>query len=245
MLNPLQYEVHTVDSVKSTNTVVKDLAKQNAPEGYVLIASAQTNGRGRMNRVFYSPKDTGLYCSILLRPTEALSPSSITCLAAVAAAETIESFDIPCRIKWVNDIYVRGKKAVGILTEGAFSKDGTYLYAVVGIGVNLFTPQDGFPKQIEDIATSVFQTAYDESVRLKFIDRLLERFRYYYDRLPDQPFYREYCDRQTVIGQSVMFLDAERTLRGTAIGIDDAFRLLVQTSDGKTYAVERGEVTVI
>ena len=245
MQKPLQYELHTVESIKSTNTALKELAKDGAPEGDVLSAQIQTNGRGRMNRVFFSPKGTGLYCSILLRPSVSLSPSALTCMSAVAVAETIESFDIPCKIKWVNDIYVRDRKAVGILTEGVFAPDGSYQYAVVGVGVNLFMPEGGFPQSIREIATSVFETAPDESIRRQFLKSLLQRFKHYYDQLPVLTFSEGYCSRQMIIGSPVLFSDLEGMKRGTAVGIDPAFHLLVQTSDGQTHAVDRGEVTIL
>lgn len=245
MQGPLQFELHTVDSVKSTNTTVKELAKNGAPEGYVLIAAQQTNGRGRMNRVFFSPKGTGLYGSILLRPTVPLPPAALTCLSAVAVSETIDRFRIPNQIKWVNDVYVNGKKAVGILTEGAFAPDGTYQYAVVGIGVNLFEPVGGFPDSVKDIAGSVFGSVQDDALRKSFVRYLLSRIKYYYELLPETPFLPLYRERQSVYGRSILFSDPDGIKRGTAIGIDDAFRLLVRTADGAVHAVERGEVSVL
>lgn len=245
MQGPLQYELHTVDCVKSTNTTLKELAKSGAPEGYVLTALQQTNGRGRLNRVFFSPKGTGLYCSILLRPTVPLPPSALTCMSAVAVAETIESFGIACGIKWVNDVYVNGKKAVGILTEGAFTQEGLYAYAVVGIGVNLFLPEGGFPKQITETATSVFRTKQDEAVRKSFLKKLLQRFKSHYELLPETPFLQAYRERQLLIGQPVLFSGPDGMKRGTATGIDDQFRLLVRTSTGAEYAVDRGDVTIV
>ncbi len=245
MPGPLQFELHTVDCVKSTNTAVKELAKNGAKEGYVLVASQQTNGRGRMNRVFYSPKGTGLYCSILLRPDVFVPPAALTCLSAVAVSETIDRFQIENGIKWVNDVYVNGKKAVGILTEGAFAPDGGYRYAVVGIGVNLFAPEEGFPEAVRDIAGPVFSVPYDETLKKTFLTRLLSRIRYYYEQLPDTPFLTLYRERQLIFGRSILFSDLDGVKRGVATGVDDSFRLLVRTPDGVLHAVERGEVSVL
>ena len=245
MQGSLLFELHTVDSIKSTNTTVKELAKNGAPEGYVLVALEQTNGRGRMNRVFFSPKGTGLYCSILLRPSIILPPAALTCLSAVAVSETIDAFGVENRIKWVNDIYVCGKKAVGILTEGAFAPDGSYQYAVVGIGVNLFEPQDGFPESIASVATSVFSSEQDETIRKSFLQKLLKRIKYYYEQLPDMPFLDAYREKQMIYGRSILFTEPDGIKRGIAIGIDDMFRLLVKTNDGSVHAVERGEVSVL
>ena len=245
MMRGLQYQVHAVESVKSTNTTVKSLAKDGAPEGYVLVAASQTNGRGRLNRVFFSPKGTGLYCSVLLRPTVSLSPAALTCMSAVAVSETIDSFGIANQIKWVNDIYVDGNKAVGILTEGAFTPDGRYQYAVIGIGVNLFRPIDGFPENIKDTATSVFSETQNDALKVEFLSRMLKRIQYHYENLPKTDFLKLYRERQMVYGRSVLFSDAEGIKRGTAVGIDDAFRLLVKTADGTFHAVERGDISVL
>lgn len=240
----LRYQVHAVDTVKSTNTTVKDLAKDGMPEGYVLVASSQTNGRGRLNRVFYSPKGTGLYLSILLRPDVMLPPYALTCMAAVALSETIEDFRIPCRIKWVNDVYVHDKKAAGILVESALNQDGSFLYAVVGIGVNLFAPKDGFHPRIADIASAVFDTPQNDERKKQFLKRLLQRFKQHYDRLPEINFYDAYREKLMGIGSKVMVSGPDGIQYGTALDIDRSFRLLVRCDDGTELALDRGEVVL-
>lgn len=245
MQGPLNYDLHIVDSVKSTNTVLKEAAKSGAPEGTVLVALAQTNGRGRLNRVFFSPKDTGLYLSILLRPTVPLSPSALTCMSAAALAETIEGFQISCAIKWVNDLFVQGKKVAGILTEGVIRSDGLYAYAVIGIGINLFPPENGFPETIKASAGSVFSCPYDEALRKSFLKKLLQRIKFYYEALPKPTFGETYRVKQMLFGSEVLFATEAGMRRGVASGIDDAFRLLVTCSDGTQHALNRGEVTIL
>ena len=245
MQGPLAWELHTVDTVKSTNTTLKAWAKDGAKEGTVLCALSQTNGRGRLNRVFFSPKGTGLYLSILLRPTIVLPPSALTCLSAVAVTDTIESFGVPVAIKWVNDVYVRDKKAVGILTEGSVRPDGRYDFAVVGIGVNLFLPEGGFPESIRDTATAVFADAPNEMLREAFLNRLLDRFRHYYEALPALSFAETYRSKQLINGRAILFQSGGRMLRGTATGVDADFRLLAVTADGQTFALDRGDVTIL
>lgn len=240
----LQYELHTVETVKSTNTALKALAKEGAPEGYVLCAAQQEAGRGRMNRVFFSPKGTGLYCSILLRPNLSLSPAVLTCLSAVAVFDTITSFDLPCGIKWVNDLYLNGKKVCGILVEGAAKPNGSLAYAVAGIGVNLFAPTDGFPASIADKAGNVFECEPNDELRKLFLKRLLLRFKFYYDQLPVLSFSETYRRNQICLGKSVLFSVPEGMLRGTATAIDEQFRLVVET-DGKQYALDRGDVVLL
>lgn len=241
----LTYKVHTVETVKSTNSTVKALAKDGAPEGYVLTASSQTNGRGRLNRVFFSPKGTGLYLSILLRPDCDLPPYALTCMSAVALCETIEEFRIPCGIKWVNDVYTENRKAAGILVESAFNPDGSFLYAVVGIGVNLFWPEEGFPENIADKATALFHTSPDEELRRQFFRRLLIRFKRYYEQLPNITFFESYRDRLIGIGSKVLVSEPDGMRYGQSVGIDRDFRLIVQYDDGTQSALDRGDVTLL
>ncbi len=244
-MTPLTYKVHTVETVKSTNSSVKALAKDGAPEGYVLVAYGQTNGRGRLNRVFFSPKGTGLYVSILLRPTCLLAPYALTCMSAVALAETIESFGVGCGIKWVNDIYVQSKKAAGILVESALDQDGSFQYAVVGIGVNLFPPEEGFPENISKTATALFDSATDETLRKQFLKKLLLRFKKYYEQLPDITFYNAYRDRLIGVGSKVLVSEPDGMRYGTSVGIDRDFRLIVKYDDGTKSMLDRGDVTLL
>lgn len=133
--------------------MLREKANEEIPEGYVIIANGQTEGRGRRGRSFYSPVDTGIYLSILLRPKEIATNelTNLTSMAAVAACETIEevSGQTP-GIKWVNDIYIDGRKVSGILTEASISmENGSVEYVVVGIGFNVYLPEDGFSGKLK------------------------------------------------------------------------------------------------
>ena len=144
-------DISVFSSVTSTNTILKEMAEQGAKEGTVIIAEEQTAGRGRTGKQFYSPKGTGIYISILLRPDIPAEESLfLTTSAAVATARAIEDVsDKRALIKWVNDIYLEDKKACGILTEGAFNVEtGKLDYAIVGIGINVCIPDGGFPDNI-------------------------------------------------------------------------------------------------
>ena len=136
-------DISVFSSVTSTNTILKEMAEQGAKEGTVIIAEEQTAGRGRTGKQFYSPKGTGIYISILLRPDIPAEESLfLTTSAAVATARAIEDVsDKRALIKWVNDIYLEDKKTCGILTEGAFNVEtGKLDYAIVGIGINKQIP---------------------------------------------------------------------------------------------------------
>ena len=177
-------EVEVFPSVGSTNTICIERARAGAPAGYVAVACEQTGGRGRMGRQFYSPEGTGIYMSMLLRPESvpAERVSDITTMAAVAVCQAIETVcGKAAEIKWVNDVFVDGRKVCGILTEAEFnptvsrtqssptkataeSKAGTSvaggstIFAVPGIGINVYEPEGGFPDEIKDTAGAIFSS---------------------------------------------------------------------------------------
>lgn len=154
-----RFHLQVFDSVESTNDIARTWARNDSPEFTTVIAGNQTAGRGRRGRLFFSPADTGLYMSILVRPhLDARDSSAITAIAAVAVAEAIEEVSAQdARIKWVNDVYVDGRKVCGILTEGSVSvEDGRLEYVIVGIGINAYEPEGGFPPDIAAVAGAVF-----------------------------------------------------------------------------------------
>ena len=156
-LKCLRLEVHK--TIDSTNLRAKEYAAKGEPEGLIVIAEAQTAGRGRMGRSFYSPPVSGVYISFLFRPKFTAQESLfLTTAAAVAAAETIEETSGQrAEIKWVNDVFCRGKKVCGILTEASVNVETNMLeYAVTGIGFNVREPEGGFPEEIREVAGPIF-----------------------------------------------------------------------------------------
>ena len=142
-------DLTVLPTAPSTNALVREKANQGCPEGCVIVACEQTDGRGRYGRQFFSPVDSGVYLSLLLRPT-AYSPQQATCLTAAAAAAMCQAIEAVTGqqpgIKWVNDIFLHGKKVCGILTEAAVGLEtGTLNYMVLGAGVNLYPPVKGVP----------------------------------------------------------------------------------------------------
>jgi BirA family biotin operon repressor/biotin-[acetyl-CoA-carboxylase] ligase len=141
------FHIEMYKTVDSTNNKLKELARQGAPEGTVVIAKEQTHGKGRMNRSFHSPAETGIYMSILLRPKFSTADAIlITTAAAVAVAQAVEAVaGREAKIKWVNDVFCDGKKICGILTEASVDiESGSLEYAILGIGINVIAPQNGF-----------------------------------------------------------------------------------------------------
>ena len=233
--------ISVVSEVDSTNTVLKKMAETGEKEGTVLIATEQTAGRGRLGRSFYSPKNTGLYMSVILRPQLSASESLfITTSAAVSAAESIDSVaGISTQIKWVNDIYLEGKKICGIFTEASIDfESGGLNYAVLGIGINVST--ELFPDEFKDIAGSVTEDGID--LRSCIAAEFLNRFFKYYNNLNSCDFLAEYRRRSMLTGENITVVRGNDTFEGTVIGIDDEVRLLVQLKNGGTMAFSSGEV---
>lgn len=143
-----------LSTIDSTNNYLKKLAS-SLPNGYAVVADCQTAGRGRLGRSFLSPSGSGVYISILLHPTISLERiNMITVGAAVALCEAItETAGFEPDIKWVNDVLKNGKKLCGILTEASMEAEtGQLSYAIVGVGINVRTPEGGLPEEIREIA---------------------------------------------------------------------------------------------
>ena len=150
-LNSDFFDIEVYKVVDSTNSKLKSKAESGAPEGTVIISEEQTKGKGRRGRTFYSPKNTGIYMSLLLRPKfSAYESLSITTCAAVAVSRAIEiNSNKNAQIKWVNDIFIDDKKVSGILTEASIDlESGGLKYAILGIGINAFSPKEGFPNEL-------------------------------------------------------------------------------------------------
>lgn len=241
-------DIRVLETVSSTNTVLKELAGQGAAEGTCLIAGQQTAGRGRLGRSFYSPAGTGIYMSVLLRPTmSANRATEITAAAAVAAAQTI--WDLTgetAEIKWVNDVVLRGKKVCGILTEGALdASSGALKWAVMGIGINASTPPGGFPEDIRSVAGAVFERCELPERRCRLAAGVLDRFWDRYLHLGDEDCWRQYRARSLVLGRRIQVLIPGREPRDAyALDVERDYSLRVRYMDGTVSMLRSGEVSI-
>lgn len=235
-------DIRTTECTGSTNADVRALAESGAPEGTVIIAGEQTAGRGRLGRSFYSPKDGGLYMSVLLRPElGAADALAVTVCAAAAAACAVEKLTgRNTGIKWVNDLYIDGRKICGILTEASVETDGKMNYAVLGIGINV--TDMGFPDELREKAGAA---GGEPSMRPALAAAVLERFFAYYDRLPDKGYLSEYRKRSILTGKTVEYDRGGVIYSAKAVGIDDDARLIVISPDGKEIHLGSGEVNII
>ncbi len=240
------FQLDVRKTVTSTNTLAKEMAIAGAPEGTVLIATEQTKGRGRMGRSFYSPASTGLYMSLILRPKLDLNDSLlITTSAAVAVASAIEKLTGNLvQIKWVNDIFMNGKKVCGILTEASLNvENGGLEYAVVGIGINVTT--NDFPDDIKAIAGSIFsKKPTDQPIKSILAAELLNNLSSSMDKLTDHSYLEEYKRRSFLIGKDIYVLKGKNAYEAIAVDIDHRARLVEEYPDKSREALSSGEVSV-
>lgn len=237
-----RFNIQRFESLDSTNDHLKRSA-ENLPDLTVATSIFQTKGKGSRGRSFFSP-DGGLYFSVLIKRAIPVSQAHLlTPMAAVAVAEGL----VKCGaknvgIKWVNDIYISEKKVCGILTETKISPDAQTLeYAVIGIGVNLFEPDGGFPEEIKDKAGAVFSECLPD-LRERCLEAILDALSTYLDTLADKSFLADYRARSVVVGREVEILGDDPE-RGMAVTIDDECRLVVQTASGERV-LNSGEVSI-
>ncbi len=242
----LNFDLDVRQRVDSTNTIAKDMASQGAKEGKVIIASEQSKGRGRMGRTFYSPQETGIYFSIILRPKLNLEDSLlITSTAAVIVAEAMEKVaPVEAKIKWVNDIFINKKKVCGILTEAAIDlENGCLEYAVLGIGININT--NIFPKEISSLAGSLFDKKPNDSpIRSLLLAEILNKMAVCMNSFDNKSYIQKYRERSFLIGKDILVIKGKEKTPALAIDIDHKARLVVEYEDKSQETLSSGEVSI-
>ncbi len=165
-----------LDVTDSTNRVAMEMAESGAPHGTVVVADAQTAGRGRMGRRWLSPAGKNLYVSLLLRPSvPTVEAPTLALVAGVALADAVEAVGVPATLKWPNDLYCGGRKAAGILAEMASDPDGVR-HVVIGVGLNVNVEEADFPPDLRGTATSLRICAGRAFRRVDLLARLLDAF---------------------------------------------------------------------
>ena len=250
------HEVIVRSEIDSTNEEVKRLALQGAGEGLVVLSERQTAGKGRRGRSFFSPDGSGIYMSILFRPTgiDASDIVLVTTQAAVAVAHAVsEVCHREAQIKWVNDVYLDGKKICGILTEAVSDfESGGIDTVIVGIGINVRKPSE-LPEELQDIAGYIFDKNEGGGVsRNELAAAVIRKLCEYYEALPARDFLEEYRERSCVIGRQVRFgtpgavagkaVDDWRS--GLATAIDDSGGLVIRLPDGSQEVLHTGEISL-
>ncbi|MBO7195862.1 MAG: biotin--[acetyl-CoA-carboxylase] ligase [Clostridia bacterium] len=228
------------ESTDSTNTRAKEYAKNNPEnrEKVIFIANRQTAGRGRLGRSFVSEAGAGIYMSILSYPNECgYDATEITSEAAVALSRAIESLcDCCVVIKWVNDIYLGGKKLCGILTEAEMTVDGKIAYQVVGMGINVY--KNAISYEISDIATSIEHQLGNAPDRSQLVARIISEC-----LSPVHNTYKEYRARSFIIGKNVQVIKSTESYSATVLDINEDFSLSVDRN-GNIERLFTGEISI-
>ena len=242
-------ELHCLERVDSTNTYAKKLALSGAPEGTVVIANDQTAGRGRMGRQFQSPRDKGIYLTVLLRPEmepQRLMP--VTAMAGVAVCQAVEKVcGVRPGLKWPNDPVIGNRKLCGVLTEMSLEGEtGHVQYLVLGIGINVGQQAEDFTSDVAAIATSLTAYLGRPVSRPELAAALIEELEDLYQTLKGGDLrgylaaYRRDCVN---LGKTVQLLGEGQEVV-TAVDIDEEFGLVVRTAEGTEKTVRSGEVSV-
>jgi len=246
------YTLEVFSDIDSTNSYLKRMAPElignvvNSGKWHAAVAGSQNAGRGRLGRNFVSPPGTGVYLSVLLKPDlPAAEAVRITTAAAVAACLAIEDCtEENPSIKWVNDVFVRGKKCCGILTEASIDlESGGLDWAVMGIGLNVYEPEGGFPEELKDIAGPISQRRCRD-LRSRLAAAFLKHFYDICSDLGTAEFASEYKKRSFLIGKHINVLRGGSSRPAKALDIDGECRLVVRYEDGSEEALSSGEVSV-
>lgn len=239
----LAIQLHTFDQIDSTNAEAKRVGQQTGriTQPQVFIANHQTGGYGRLNRDFYSPKDSGLYVSFLIPiAAENFNPGLLTTMTAVASVEAIEKhFPVRLQIKWVNDLILANRKVGGILAE-AFTNPVTnqIIGVVIGIGVNLSTTN--FPDELQKVAISLSNRP-DAKDQTAFVNDFITNFFNHLETYQTGDFMTQYRKKSSVIGHHVRVQFQNNTVTGVVSDIDDDGALLLQT-DNQKLKITSGEI---
>lgn len=231
-------------TIDSTNTQAKKLALEGTPHGTIILAEEQSAGRGRYGKSFFSPRGAGLYMSLVLKPERDMSDTQmITVAAAVAVCRAIERLtDKKPQIKWVNDIFLNGKKICGILSEAVTDfESGSIESVVVGIGVDCAVKRELVPTELRGIVGSLDADGLSRNaLAAEIAGELLELFA----KLGEREIIDEYRARSLMFGKAVSFIRGSEHKNAKVTGINDNGGLIVELDNGEETTLNSGEVTV-
>ena len=270
-LSDKEYEnrIHIYKSLASTNKTAKEMAIAGAKHGTIILAEGQTDGKGRYNRSFFSPDRQGIYISFILRPSGSNGndlSTLITAYAAVSVCQAIESTTGKSpRIKWVNDLFLEGKKICGILTEAVTDfESGRMQWVVLGIGINFVASKNSFPEEIKETAGAIFYDQPATITRNRLVAEIINGIMAFNHQSKSSVSKRgadsglnllnsvgvqaretilaAYRKRLMMLGQEVVVTGFTGSFVATALDIDENGRLLVRKENGDIEALTAGEV---
>jgi BirA family biotin operon repressor/biotin-[acetyl-CoA-carboxylase] ligase len=242
---------HYVPVLGSTNTSLRALGRRGSPEGSVVLADAQTAGRGQAGKTWVSPPERNLYVSILLRPS--LAPTQaplVSLLAAVAVVDTLRREGALCGIKWPNDVLIQGRKVAGILTETETYR-GSVQFVVVGIGLNVNMTRAELDRDLGAIAptaTSLRVALARDIDRESMLAALMASLEHWYDVFRTRgegPLHAAWEARSLMHRRRISARTPDATCRGVAEGITRAGQLILRRDDGETVLLTSAEVRFI
>lgn len=223
-------KIHRFKEVGSTNDEAFELAKKGAANGEVVVAEAQTKGRGRSGRAWKSPADKNIYMSVILRPQNITNLSSLTLVAGIAVADALKNFTKgDLKVKWPNDVWLNGKKLCGVLTEKG---EG---FIVIGIGVNVNCERSDLSPEVSKIATSLKEEEKHVFDPEKVLQKICDELDNYYIMFSSdgfEPFVALYNSWSLINDKEVAVTFNNEVTKGVAIGIDTNGALLLRTGEG-------------
>lgn len=241
------------EELDSTNTQAKrDLAEKDAKSLHktVYVAARQTAGRGRLGRQFYSPEESGIYFSIVFANGNITAPAVITASAGVAVSRALEKiYGVDAKIKWVNDVFVGGKKVCGILTEGVANLETRVIEAaVVGIGINIVTNKNQ-PEELKDIAGSLI-SSFKNRRQSELCAEVVNEFLAIMDGGQEEikKSMQEYKDRSFLIGREIeispVINSEDKNYKCVVQDITEDAKLVVRLKNGEIKALDSGEISI-
>lgn len=241
-------QIELKEEVASTNQLLKQQADSINADHYLLIANNQTKTRGRFGREYFaSDKGNGIYFSLMLHPHCELDYiPQYTIITAVALVKAIQDLtDKHPNIKWVNDIYLNEKKIAGILSEAITNiETQTISTIIIGVGINFSIPQQEFPVDLQEKATSLFSKEAPTISRNELIARFLTHFYDCLNHLDTYPFMDIYRQHSFVLGRLVSFTQNQKKYQGKAIQITDKGELVVELADQSQKILSSGEISL-
>ena len=231
--------VYYYDSIDSTNTQAKRLINEGDCADMLLVADEQTNGRGRQGKSFYSPAQTGIYMTLVIHPDIKLQNAvTATTAASVAVCRAIEGLtDLKPKIKWVNDVYLNGRKICGILTEAVSDfETGTVSSVIIGIGMNISTVN--FPSDVENagsLGVNVRRADLIAEIANELMKITLGDYKSFID------YYRS---RSLILGKKITYIENSKAVSAIALEIDEEGGLTVQKENGEILTLRSGEISI-
>lgn len=237
-----------LDRVDSTLNYIKNLKEDEKVEGMVVISDEQTGGRGRRGRSFFSPKDSSIYLSILLKPRFSLSDINlITVICGISVVSAVKKVTgIDCDIKWVNDVFIDGRKICGILTEGILSvENGSIDSVIIGVGINVNRPEkENVPEELKNIIGFINDYTNKTENRNKIIAEFLNEFEKRYLQLDKNILYKEYKEKMLYLNENIECYMGKEKLNCTLVDLNKDFSIKVITDSGEVKNFNSGEISI-